>query len=504
MQLGSEREREKKQSSEYTEKKGAALMMRERERSGDGTKNSTSSTSTPTPTKKNQKKTYLVPTHRTVVPHAGKAPQLAPSAFVAPSASVIGDVTVGEGSSIWYNAVLRGDVNSISIGSDSNIQDAAVVHVAKSNPAGAALRPDFTTAFEYSDCWVEDSRLVVLNARAAADLDAEILPRTACLSASRVDGLWQVTLQNGRQIRARALVNAAGPWVAEVAGQVLRANTRERVRLVQGSHIVVKRLFDHDRCYFFQNSDNRIFFAIPYEQDFTLIGTTDRDYTGDPAAVAITPAEVEYLCAGASAYFRRPIAPADVVWTYSGVRPLYDDGASAAQEATWDYVLSLDAPADAPAALGVFGGKITTYRRLAEAALAKLAPHLPAPTGRAAGWTGTEALPGGDFAIDGFDALLAATQSRYPFLPAATARRLLRAYGTKINVLLDGVTDWAGMGTVFGADLTAAELRYLVAHEFAGAAADVVWRRSKLGLRLSADQVAAVDRFIAGVLVEKE
>ena len=220
--------------------------------------------------------------------------------------------------------------------------------------------------------------------------------------------------------------------------------------------------------------------------------------------MAITPAEVEYLCAGASAYFRRPIAPADVVWTYSGVRPLYDDGASAAQEATRDYVLSLDAPADAPAALGVFGGKITTYRRLAEAALAKLAPHLPAPTGRAAGWTGTEALPGGDFAIDGFDALLAATQSRYPFLPAATARRLLRAYGTKINVLLDGVTDWAGMGTVFGADLTAAELRYLVAHEFAGAAADVVWRRSKLGLRLSADQVAAVDRFIAGVLVEKE
>ena len=372
------------------------------------------------------------------------------------------------------------------------------------DPAGAALRPDFTTAFEYSDCWVEDSRLVVLNARAAADLGAEILPRTACLSASRVDGLWQVTLQNGRQIRARALVNAAGPWVAEVAGQVLRANTRERVRLVQGSHIVVKRLFDHDRCYFFQNSDNRIFFAIPYEQDFTLIGTTDRDYTGDPAAVAITPAEVEYLCAGASAYFRRPIAPADVVWTYSGVRPLYDDGASAAQEATRDYVLSLDAPADAPAALGVFGGKITTYRRLAEAALAKLAPHLPAPTGRAAGWTGTEALPGGDFAIDGFDALLAATQSRYPFLPAATARRLLRAYGTKINGLLDGVTDWAGMGTVFGADLTAAELRYLVAHEFAGAAADVVWRRSKLGLRLSADQVAAVDRFIAGVLVEKE
>ena len=371
------------------------------------------------------------------------------------------------------------------------------------DPAGAALRPDFTTAFEYSDCWVEDSRLVVLNARAAADLGAEILPRTACLSASRVDGLWQVTLQNGRQIRARALVNAAGPWVAEVAGQVLRANTRERVRLVQGSHIVVKRLFDHDRCYFFQNSDNRIFFAIPYEQDFTLIGTTDRDYTGDPAAVAITPEEVAYLCTGASAYFRTPITPDDVVWTYSGVRPLYDDGASAAQEATRDYVLSLDAPPSAPAALGVFGGKITTYRRLAEAALAKLAPHLPSPPGKPAGWTGKSALPGGDFAVDGFDALLAATQARYPFLPPKTARRLLRAYGTKIAVLLDGVTSWAEMGETFGADLTAAEVRYLVAHEFARAAADIVWRRSKLGLRLSAEQIERLEGYVSFLVAGK-
>jgi len=371
------------------------------------------------------------------------------------------------------------------------------------DPAGQMLRPEFTKAFEYSDCWVEDSRLVVLNARAAADLGAEILPRTACTSASRVDGLWLVTLQGGRQIRARALVNAAGPWVADVAGQVLRANTAEKVRLVQGSHIVVKRLFEHDRCYFFQNSDNRIFFAIPYEQDFTLIGTTDRDYTGDPAAVAITPEEVAYLCAGASAYFRTPITAADVVWTYSGVRPLYDDGASAAQEATRDYVLSLDAPPDAPAALGVFGGKITTYRRLAEAALAKLAPHLPRPTGQAAGWTGKTALPGGDFAIDGFGALLAATQTRYPFLPPTTARRLLRAYGTKINVLLAGVTDWAGMGEVFGADLTAAEVRYLAAHEFAGAAADVVWRHSKLGLRLSAAQVERLQEYIASLVAEQ-
>ena len=361
------------------------------------------------------------------------------------------------------------------------------------DPAGAVLRPEFTRAFEYSDCWVEDSRLVVLNARAAADLGAEILTRTACVAAERRDGRWQVTLGNGRTVCARALVNAAGPWVADVAGQLVRANTHAKIRLVQGSHIVVKRIFDHDRCYFFQNSDNRIFFAIPYEQDFTLIGTTDQDYHGDPAKVAITPPEIAYLCAGASAYFRAPIVPADVVWTYSGVRPLYDDGASAAQEATRDYVLELDAPGDTPAALSVYGGKITTYRKLAEAALAKLAPHLPRPSGRAAGWTGTAALPGGDFPIDGFDALLAQTRARYPFLPPALARRLLRAYGTRIATLLAGAAE---LGRNFGADLREAEVRYLIAHEFAQSADDIVWRRSKLGLRLTPDQIAALDRFV--------
>ena len=219
--------------------------------------------------------------------------------------------------------------------------------------AGAALRPEFVRGFEYSDCWVEDSRLVVLNARAAADMGAEILTRTACVAAERRDGHWLVTLEGGRMVRARALVNAAGPWVADIAGQMVRANNAAKIRLVQGSHIVVKRIFAHDRCYFFQNSDQRIFFAIPYEQDFTLIGTTDQDYHGDPATVAITSPEIAYLCAGASAYFRAPIVPADVVWTYSGVRPLYDDGASAAQEATRDYVLALDAPGDAPSALSV-------------------------------------------------------------------------------------------------------------------------------------------------------
>ena len=363
--------------------------------------------------------------------------------------------------------------------------------------AGAVLRPEFVRGFEYSDCWVEDSRLVVLNARAAADMGAEILTRTACVAAERGDGHWLVTLAGGRTVQARTLVNAAGPWVADIAGQMVRANNAAKIRLVQGSHIVVKRIFAHDRCYFFQNSDQRIFFAIPYEQDFTLIGTTDQDYLGDPAKVAITPSEIAYLCAGASAYFRAPIVPADVVWSYSGVRPLYDDGASAAQEATRDYVLALDAPGDAPAALSVYGGKITTYRKLAEAALAKLAPHLPAPSGQDAGWTGRVALPGGNFPIDGFDALLAATEVRYPFLPPALARRLLRAYGTKIGVLIAGRTD---LGRDFGADLSEAEIRYLITHEFARCAEDIVWRRSKRGLRLTQDQIAEIDRFVKAQL----
>ena len=273
----------------------------------------------------------------------------------------------------------------------------------------------------------------------------------------------------------------------------MHANAGAKIRLVQGSHIVVKRIFEHDRCYFFQNSDLRIFFAIPYEQNFTLIGTTDQDYHGDPGKVAITQPEIDYLCAGASAYFLAPIVPSDVIWSYSGARALYDDGASAAQEATRDYVLELDAPADLPAGLSVYGGKITTYRRLAEAALAKLAPHLPTPSGQKTGWTGKTALPGGDFPIDGFAALLTVTQARYPFVPPALAHRLLRAYGTRIDVLLAGKTD---LGRNFGADLTEAEVCYLITDEFARSADDIVWRRSKLGLRLTPDQIAEIDRFV--------
>ena len=369
------------------------------------------------------------------------------------------------------------------------------------DPAGAPLKPGFRLGFEYSDCWVEDSRMVVLNAQDAAAHGAEVLTRTRVTAAVRDGDMWLATLQDGEgqshTVQARALVNAAGPWVAEVLSSVLRSNAPATVRLVQGSHVVVRRLYEHDRCYFFQNADGRIFFAIPYEADFTLIGTTDRDYKGDPAKVHATEDEVAYICRAASEYFIKPVTPADVVWSYSGVRPLYDDGATAAQEATRDYVLKLDAPGAAPASLSVFGGKITTYRRLAEAALARLAPHLPAPTGLPAGWTTTAPLPGGDFPPDGYAGQVAALRARAPFLPDALARRLVRAYGTRAAEIVGGAASMDDMGMDYGAGLTEAEVDYLQRHEWARTAADVVWRRSKLGLRLSADQVAALDRAMA-------
>jgi glycerol-3-phosphate dehydrogenase len=359
------------------------------------------------------------------------------------------------------------------------------------------LKPQFSKGFEYSDCWVEDSRLVALNARDAAQRGADIRPRTRAVEARRDRGMWSLTLRDAQGetaiARAHALVNAAGPWVAEVLGQVVHSNSSERVRLVQGSHIVVPRHYDGPHCYIFQNADQRIFFAIPYERDFTLIGTTDRDYHGDPAKVAISAEEIDYLCRGASEYFRKPVTPDMVAWTYSGVRPLYDDGASAAQEATRDYVLTLDAPEGQPALLNVFGGKITTYRRLAEAALARLGPYLPPAAGLKPGWTGNEPLPGGDFPVDGAAHLISILRETRPWLPEALAARLVRAYGTDAAEILEGAQALAELGADYGGGLYEAELAYLVRHEWARTGDDALWRRSKLGLRLSADQRAAVD-----------
>ena len=356
------------------------------------------------------------------------------------------------------------------------------------HPAGAPLCPGFRTGFEYSDGWVDDARLVVLNARDAVEHGAAVLTRTPVTAALReVDG-WRIETSSGT-FRAAALVNAAGPSVLEVEG-LIGERPDYAMRLVRGSHIVVRRLFDHPYAYFFQLPDGRIFFAIPYERDFTLIGTTDADqHPGDP--VRASEEEIAYLCEGASRYFARSVTPADVVWTYSGVRPLIDDGSGKPEAATRGYRLELsDADEGAPL-LSVYGGKITTYRHLAEEAVDRLADRLPVLSGPA--WTASKPLPGGDFAVDALDALIARLAAEYPALSPADADRIARAYGTRADL-------WLGLprGREFGAGLCQAEVDYLMAQEWALSAEDVLWRRTKLGLRLDAAQVAELEAYMPG------
>lgn len=361
--------------------------------------------------------------------------------------------------------------------------------------AGLPLKPGFTHAFEYSDCWVEDARLVSLNARDAADRGAEILVRTRCVEARREAGLWHLRLEGPggqqRDVTARALVNATGPWVSSFLGGAVGMNAPDKIRTVKGSHIVVEKLFDHDRAYIFQNADGRICFAIPYEHDFTLIGTTDADYQGEPGKVAISEAETDYLLSAANEYFQASVTRANIRWTYAGIRPLYDDGASKAQDATRDYVLRLDQPADGAPLLSVFGGKITTYRRLAEAALEKLQPSFPA-MGKP--WTDKATLPGGDFPVNAFAAQVGSIAKKYTFLELKEARRLVRAYGTRAERVLGNAKSAADLGRRFGPSLTAAEVNYLMDQEWATSADDIIWRRSKLGLHMrEGDQVALQD-----------
>ena len=366
---------------------------------------------------------------------------------------------------------------------------------------GHPLAPGrYKKAFEYSDCFVDDARLVVLTARDAADRGADIRTRTRAVELRQVDGIWHVTVENTvtkarNEIRARVLVNAGGPWVEEVLASGAGVNARAKVRLVQGSHIVVRRLYEHDRAYMFQNADGRIVFVIPYQDDFTLIGTTDRDYHGDPAKVKATSEEIKYLCDSVSEYLAKPVNPADVVWDYAGVRPLYDDGASEAKAATRDYVFELDTPGGAPL-LSIYGGKITTYRRLAEEALERLEPYLGGNAKAREGWTGKSPLPGGNMDVSALPALTAELQRNYPFLSLEHANRLAHAYGTRAAKVLGNAKSLADLGQSFGATLTAAEVSYLMTWEWALSAADVVWRRSKLGLRLSAAEIATIDEWI--------
>jgi glycerol-3-phosphate dehydrogenase len=303
-------------------------------------------------------------------------------------------------------------------------------------------------------------------------------------------------------IKARVLINAGGPWVEQVLASGAGVNAKAKVRLVQGSHIVVRKLYAHDRAYMFQNSDGRIVFVIPYQDDFTLIGTTDRDFDGDPAKVKASTEEIKYLCDSVSEYLAKPVIAEDVVWTYSGVRPLYDDGASEAKAATRDYVFELDTPGGAPL-LSIYGGKITTYRRLAEEALERLAPYLRNAKARE-GWTAKSPLPGGDMDVSAIAALTAELVRDYPFLASAHANRLAHAYGTRSAKWLGTAKSMADLGQAFGATLTESEVRYLMSTEWARTAEDVVWRRSKLGLRLSADEIAALDAWMVAHRVSTE
>ncbi len=364
------------------------------------------------------------------------------------------------------------------------------------DPLGRPLKPGQGTAFEYSDCWVDDARLVVLNARDAADRGAVIRPRTEVVGAGHDGSAWRISLRDTvtgavSEVTARLIVNAAGPWADKVLSAVTGSTPPHHVRLVQGSHIVVPKLFAHDRAYIFQNDDGRIVFAIPYEGAFTLIGTTDRDYSGDPGGAHITDDEIAYLCDAVNEYFAEQITPADIVWTYSGVRPLYDDGASKAQEATRDYVLTETGSLETGKVLNVFGGKITTYRKLAEAMLDHVEAALSA---RGARWTAGAVLPGGDFPHDGADALVARLVEEKPFLDPALAERLVRHYGTRAWDIVGDAASHEAMGICFGGDLHACEVDYLVAREWAVTPSDILWRRSKLGLVLDD---AAVDRLQA-------
>jgi glycerol-3-phosphate dehydrogenase len=366
--------------------------------------------------------------------------------------------------------------------------------------AGAPLRRIFHHAFEYSDCFADDARLVVLNAVDAAERGATIRTRTRAVRAERGDA-WRLILNaRGRreEMTARVLVNAAGAWVETLAEAVLRQQRKPHLRLDKGSHIVVRRLYDHDRAYILQAADGRVVFTIPFQHDFTLIGTTDQAFVGDPAAVLPTGAEIDYLCSVVNEYFRRALGAADVVWAYAGVRSLYDDGAGKSQDVRSqdlgrEYVLSLDERAGEAPLLTVYGGKITTYRRLAEDVMAKLAHFFQ----RTRAWTARSPLPGGDFVYDGLETLIARTQRTWPFLSDDHARRLTSAYGTRVDDLLKTVKEPADLGVRFGADLTAAEVRYLMTKEWAQTADDVLWRRSKLGLRFTDVQRATLDRFMA-------
>ncbi|MFD1952212.1 glycerol-3-phosphate dehydrogenase [Sphingomonas arantia] len=366
-----------------------------------------------------------------------------------------------------------------------------------SSPFGAGLSPRGGKAFVYSDCWVEDSRLVALNALDAAERGATIRTRARLTGAQRSATGWTADVIDAdgltRQIAARVLVNAAGPWVADVLGRTSGSRNDRGVRLVKGSHIVVPQLYDGDHAFMLQNDDRRIVFAIPYEGNFTLVGTTDEAWGEAPGKAEIGAGETKYLLETIARYFARPVAEADIAWSYSGIRPLYDDKSANASAVTRDYVLDVDAGEDRAPMLSIFGGKITTYRKLAEHAMRELAPFLR-DAGKA--WTAGAALPGGDMPDADFERFLGGVEVRYPAIPLALLRRLARAYGTRVSAILGEARSVADLGEDLGGGLHVAEVDYLVANEWARTAEDILWRRSKLGLHVPSGTAERLDLYL--------
>ena len=367
---------------------------------------------------------------------------------------------------------------------------------------GSPLQASFTKGFEYSDCWVDDARLVVLNARDAADKSAKIMTYTQVVSIQRSDGIWLITVRspNGSKetYKANVVVNASGPWIDIVRGECHEEKSAAKIRMVRGSHIVVPSLFDHAECYIFQNADDRIVFAIPYEEDFTLIGTTDADFEGDPGTACISEEEKMYLCDSINSYFKKQVALDDIVWTYSAVRPLMDEGEGKAQTASRDYQIDVEVGSDQTALVNVYGGKITTYRKLAEDVLSNVGKYLP-NLGKP--WTANSPLPGGDFPVESAHILLEKLSNDFAFLKESHARRLIRQYGTYAWRILKASTTYDDLGVCFGSDLYESEVNYLIEFEWATSAEDILWRRTKLGLQLTSNQALSLDEYLGSKII---
>ena len=371
----------------------------------------------------------------------------------------------------------------------------------RSDPTGQPLRPSLANGFAYSDCWVDDARLVVLNAVAAAEQGTQIMTRTRVTGARRVDGVWEARIETGgatRSVRARILINAAGPWVVDMLQRLVGAgpatpSTPRRVRLVKGSHLVVPKLYQGHHAYILQNDDGRVVFALPFERAFSLIGTTDVPVDGDPADARIDADEATYICDAVNRYFTAPIGPQDAIWSYAGVRALFDDDAADPSAVTRDYVLDLDAGKNRAPLLSVFGGKITTYRRLAEQALAKLRPFL---SGIGQPWTRFAPLPGGDFPDGDFARLVGELSRAYAGFDRAWLELLARRHGSRSDRVLGDAKGPSDLGRHYGGGLYAREVDHLVNHEWAVSVDDILWRRTKCALHMTdAERVAFADRF---------